>query len=181
MSEPDLLPDVLPAAENSAPVSAIRDRQRPMVNATCSVRHCRFTSWSDFFCTYPDHGSSPCADIGSCRHFTIPPGCHAVTPAMRSAVLSALSCFQCTDKRYRKSGVSYWMSVKWCRGWRLLTFPQQLQSFRMLRREYVNATSRAIFMPASIFSTLMQSDFHHSILTDCRVVLGHHHSFPFLF
>ena len=89
MSEPDLLPEVLPAAENSAPVSAIRDRQRPMVNATCSVRHCRFTSWSDFFCTYPDHGSSPCADIGSCRHFTIPPGCHAVTPAMRSAVLSA--------------------------------------------------------------------------------------------
>ena len=31
MSEPDLLPEVLPAAENSAPVSAIRDRQRPML------------------------------------------------------------------------------------------------------------------------------------------------------
>lgn len=34
-------------------------------------------------------GSSPCADIGSCRHLTIRSDCHAVTPAMRSAVLSA--------------------------------------------------------------------------------------------
>ena len=31
----------------------------------------------------------PCADIGSCRHLTIRSDCHAVTPAMRSAVLSA--------------------------------------------------------------------------------------------
>lgn len=42
-----------------------------------------------------------------------------------------------------------------------LTFPPRQRSFRMLRRESVNVTSRAIFMPVRIFLILMLSAFHH--------------------
>lgn len=42
-----------------------------------------------------------------------------------------------------------------------LTFPPRQRSFRMLRRESVNVTSRAIFVPAWKLPLLMLSAFHH--------------------
>ncbi len=70
---------------------------------------------------------------------------------MRSAVLSALSCFSAPIMRHSKSGGSYGMPVKSCRGWRQLTFPQQLQSFRMIRRYSVNVTILPFSYPLRYF------------------------------
>ncbi|ANK02156.1 hypothetical protein WLH_00895 [Escherichia coli O25b:H4] len=43
------------------------------------------------------------------------------------------------------------MPVKSCRGWRQLTFPQQLQSFRMIRRYSVNVTILPFSYPLRYF------------------------------
>lgn len=53
--------------------------------------------------------------------------------------------------RHSKSGGSYGMPVKWCRGWRQLTFLQQLQSFRMIRRYSVNVTILPFSYPLRYF------------------------------
>ena len=119
---------------DQAPISAIRNQQRPTVNTIWSVRYCR---------------KFPCADIGSCRHHnTARLSCsntRTVCGFGHSPVFSA------PIMRHSKSGGSYGMPVKWCRGWRWSWFFIATAVIQDDREIFCQCHDPAIFVPARYF------------------------------